>query len=138
MLLAVEESRASEVEDLLTRQKAFLKSWLIGYLSDQTLKDVERSVVNRQVGEGRPHGHEIDDVGAGRSPDRWHSSLRSLTAPDRRRRYAGAGCVGVQNIVLHQGARAAAKRTSARRSAPAVPSAMRPTRARSENRNVPR
>ena len=47
MLLAVDESKASEVEELLTRQKAFLKSWLIGYLSDQTMKDVERSGVNR-------------------------------------------------------------------------------------------
>jgi flagellar protein FliL len=47
-LVAVEEADAHEVTDLMTKQKAFLKSWLISYLSDQPLAEVGRRVgVNR-------------------------------------------------------------------------------------------
>ena len=59
LLLAVDESRSSEVEDLLTRQKPFLKSWLIGFLADQSLKDVERSGVNRVRREVRDRFNEM-------------------------------------------------------------------------------
>jgi flagellar basal body-associated protein FliL len=59
MLLAVDEPRASEVEGLLTTQKPFLKSWLIGYLADQSLKDVERSGVNRVRREVRDRFNEM-------------------------------------------------------------------------------
>jgi flagellar basal body-associated protein FliL len=44
VLLVVEENDVKEVTDLLQKQKAFLKSWLIGYLSDQSLQDVGRNV----------------------------------------------------------------------------------------------
>ena len=44
VLLVVEEGDVKEVTDLLQKQKAFLKSWLIGYLSDQSLQDVGRNV----------------------------------------------------------------------------------------------
>ena len=48
IMLAVEEADAKEVGDLLNTQKAFLKSWLLGYLSDQTTQDITRKVgVNR-------------------------------------------------------------------------------------------
>lgn len=48
LMVAVEESDAKEVGELLTKQKAFLKSWLIGYLSDQSTADVTKRVgVNR-------------------------------------------------------------------------------------------
>ncbi len=48
ILLVVEEAEAKEAGELLNKQKAFLKSWLIGYLSDQTLGEVMRAVgVNR-------------------------------------------------------------------------------------------
>jgi flagellar protein FliL len=59
ILLAVDDSRSSEVEDLLTRQKPFLKSWLIGYLADQSLKDIERSGVNRVRREVRDRFNEM-------------------------------------------------------------------------------
>jgi flagellar basal body-associated protein FliL len=59
MLLAVDEPRASEVENLLATQKPFLKSWLIGFLADQTLKDVERSGVNRVRREVRDRFNEM-------------------------------------------------------------------------------
>ena len=59
ILLAVDENRSSEIEDLLTRQKPFLKSWLIGYLADQSLKDVERSGVNRVRREVRDRFNEM-------------------------------------------------------------------------------
>jgi len=74
----------------------------------------------------RPHDRDLDK----RPPP-----PRPVRAPGRA---VNADRAGVQNIVPHQGAGAAAKRASARRSAPAVPSTTRPTRARSENRNVPR
>jgi flagellar protein FliL len=48
ILVAVAEPDVKEVTELLTKQKAFLKSWLIGYLSDQTTQEVSRRVgVNR-------------------------------------------------------------------------------------------
>ena len=48
LMLAVEEKQAREVTDLVAQQKPFLKSWLICYLSDQTVQDVSRrSGVNR-------------------------------------------------------------------------------------------
>lgn len=48
LLIAVEEADLTEVTDHVNKQKAFLKSWLIGYLSDQTYQDVTRKVgVNR-------------------------------------------------------------------------------------------
>jgi flagellar FliL protein len=56
LMVAVEEADAREVGDLLTKQKAFLKSWLIGYLSDQAIQDVIRKVgVNRVRREIRDH-----------------------------------------------------------------------------------
>jgi flagellar FliL protein len=48
IMVAVEESETKEITELLTNQKAFLKSWLIGYLSDQSTQEVTRRVgVNR-------------------------------------------------------------------------------------------
>lgn len=48
LMVAVEEPDAREVTELLAQHKAFLKSWLIGYLSDQTSAEVGRKVgVNR-------------------------------------------------------------------------------------------
>ena len=47
-LLVVDESEVKEATELLARQKPFLKSWLIGYLSDQSLLEVSRAIgVNR-------------------------------------------------------------------------------------------
>jgi flagellar basal body-associated protein FliL len=48
LLLVVDESEAKEANEVLQRQKPFLKSWLIGYLSDQSLLEVSRAIgVNR-------------------------------------------------------------------------------------------
>ena len=48
IMIAVNETDVKEVTELLTKQKAFLKSWLIGYLSDQPTQEVGRKVgVNR-------------------------------------------------------------------------------------------
>ncbi len=48
LMVAVEDADAREVTDLITKQKAFLKNWVIGYLSDQSIQDVIRKVgVNR-------------------------------------------------------------------------------------------
>jgi flagellar FliL protein len=48
IMVAVEETDAKEMTELLESQKAFLKSWLIGYLSDQSTQEVTRKVgVNR-------------------------------------------------------------------------------------------
>src|SRR5437667_4427631 len=48
VLLVVQESDEKEITELLLKQKAFLKSWLIGHLADQTLQDVSRNLgVNR-------------------------------------------------------------------------------------------
>jgi flagellar protein FliL len=44
ILLVVEEGDVKETTELLQKQKAFLKNWLIGYLSDQSLQDVGRNV----------------------------------------------------------------------------------------------
>jgi flagellar basal body-associated protein FliL len=48
VLLVVQETDEKEINELLTKQKPFLKSWLIGHLADQTLQDVGRNLgVNR-------------------------------------------------------------------------------------------
>jgi flagellar basal body-associated protein FliL len=48
ILVAVDESDLKEVTDLVTKEKAFLKNWLIGYLSSQSSEDVWRKLgVNR-------------------------------------------------------------------------------------------
>jgi flagellar protein FliL len=48
IMVAVEEADVKNVTELMTKQKAFLKSWLIGYLSDQAVQEVSRKVgVNR-------------------------------------------------------------------------------------------
>ena len=68
IMVAVEEHDAKEVTELLTKQKAFMKSWLIGYLSDQSIADVTRKAgVNRLRREIReqfnamlfPNGEEL-------------------------------------------------------------------------------
>src|SRR5690349_11955747 len=38
LMVAVEETDSHEVTDLLAKQKAFLKNWVIGYLSDQPVQ----------------------------------------------------------------------------------------------------
>jgi flagellar protein FliL len=48
LMIAVEESDVREVTETVTKQKAFLKSWLICYLSDQSSLEVtRRASVNR-------------------------------------------------------------------------------------------
>jgi len=48
IMLAVEEADSKEVSELLNTKKAFLKSWLLQYLSDQSMADITRKVgVNR-------------------------------------------------------------------------------------------
>jgi flagellar FliL protein len=48
LLVAVEEPDSNEITELLNKQKAFLKSWLIGYLSDHSSHEVSRKIgVNR-------------------------------------------------------------------------------------------
>lgn len=48
ILLVVDEPEAKEIGEQVQKQKAFLKSWLIGYLADQSLKEVGRAAgVNR-------------------------------------------------------------------------------------------
>ena len=48
IMCAIDEADTKEITELLTTQKAFLKSWLIGYLSDQSPQEVTRKVgVNR-------------------------------------------------------------------------------------------
>ncbi len=48
IMLAIEEVEAKEITELLEKQKAFLKSWVIGYLSDQSPREVTRNIgVNR-------------------------------------------------------------------------------------------
>jgi flagellar FliL protein len=44
ILLVVEEGDVKDTTELVLKQKAFLKNWLIGYLSDQSLQDVGRNV----------------------------------------------------------------------------------------------
>jgi flagellar FliL protein len=56
IMVAVEETDVKEVTELITKQKAFLKSWLIGHLSDQSSQDVSRKAgVNRLRREIREH-----------------------------------------------------------------------------------
>jgi flagellar basal body-associated protein FliL len=48
IILVVEGSEEKEIKEHLEKQKAYLKSWLIGYLSDLTLNEVSRAAgVNR-------------------------------------------------------------------------------------------
>lgn len=48
LMIAVEESDSREVTELVTKQKAFLKNWLICHLSDQSSQEVSRRLnVNR-------------------------------------------------------------------------------------------
>jgi len=48
VMVAVDEPDTREVTELLVKQKPFLKSWMIGYLSDQTSQEVRlKSNVNR-------------------------------------------------------------------------------------------
>jgi flagellar FliL protein len=48
LLIAVDEADSTEMTDLVTKQKAFLKNWLFGYLSDHSSQEVSRKIgVNR-------------------------------------------------------------------------------------------
>ena len=48
LLVAADDADAKEVGELVTKQKAFLKDWLIGYLFSQSSQDVGRKLgVNR-------------------------------------------------------------------------------------------
>jgi flagellar basal body-associated protein FliL len=48
LLVVVDETHQKTVTDLLAKQKPFLKSWLISYLSDQSLQEVSGAAgVNR-------------------------------------------------------------------------------------------
>lgn len=48
LMIAVDEADAREVTETITKQKAFLKSWLICHLSDQSSQEVSRRInVNR-------------------------------------------------------------------------------------------
>jgi flagellar basal body-associated protein FliL len=48
VLLVVDETETKETNELLEKHKPFLKSWLISYLSDQTMIEVGRAAgVNR-------------------------------------------------------------------------------------------
>jgi flagellar basal body-associated protein FliL len=49
LLVAVEESDAKEMTELLTKQKAFLKDWLIGYLFSHSSQDVGRKLVVSRI-----------------------------------------------------------------------------------------
>lgn len=44
IMCAIDEADTKEITELLNTQKPFLKSWLIGYLSDQSTQDVTRKV----------------------------------------------------------------------------------------------
>ncbi len=48
LLVAVDEADAKEMTELLTKQRAFLKNWLITYLFSQSFEEVgRRSGINR-------------------------------------------------------------------------------------------
>lgn len=48
LMLVVDDAKEKDVTELLTKKKAFLKNWLIGYLSDRSLEDVRGAAgVNR-------------------------------------------------------------------------------------------
>ena len=48
IMVAIEESETKEITEHMEKQKAFLKNWVIGYLSDQTMHEVTRQIgVNR-------------------------------------------------------------------------------------------
>jgi flagellar protein FliL len=48
LLIVVDESQQKSVKELVEKQKPFMKSWLISYLSDQSLQEVSGAAgVNR-------------------------------------------------------------------------------------------
>ena len=48
LLIVVEDAQQKTINELLSQQKPFLKSWLISYLSDQSLQEVSGAAgVNR-------------------------------------------------------------------------------------------
>lgn len=48
LLLVVDHTQEKAITELLAKQRPFLKSWLISYLSDQSLQEVSRAAgVNR-------------------------------------------------------------------------------------------
>jgi flagellar basal body-associated protein FliL len=60
LLVAVAEADANEVNQLLEKQKPFLKSWLIGYLSDLPPREVNGKMsVNRIRREIRDHFNAV-------------------------------------------------------------------------------
>jgi flagellar FliL protein len=60
LMIAVEESELQEVTELVTKQKAFLKSWLICHLADQSSQEVtRRASVNRLRREICDHFNEM-------------------------------------------------------------------------------
>jgi flagellar protein FliL len=64
ILIVVDEAHQKTVNDLLQKQRPFLKSWLIGYLSDQSLQEV-----SRQVGVNRVRREILDRFNAMLFPD---------------------------------------------------------------------
>lgn len=66
ILLVVDEEQTKEVTELLAKQKPFLKSWLLSYLSDQTVSDVSRAAgQNRLRREIRDHfNHKLFSDGS--------------------------------------------------------------------------
>ncbi len=54
MMVAVEDKDSHDVGELLNKKKAYLKSWLLSYMSDLSVKDVARKAgVNRMKREVR-------------------------------------------------------------------------------------
>jgi flagellar basal body-associated protein FliL len=49
MMLAVDETDNKEITELLDRQKAFLKNWLLGYLADQSIQDITRKAGQNRI-----------------------------------------------------------------------------------------
>ena len=50
LVVAVEEADVPEITELLAKRKAFLKNWLIAYLSDQTSQEASRRVGVNRIG----------------------------------------------------------------------------------------
>ncbi|MCS7166752.1 MAG: flagellar basal body-associated FliL family protein [Gemmatales bacterium] len=60
IVLEVEESEEKDIQELLNKRKAPLKSWLISYLADRTLDEVRGTVgINRIRREIRDHFNEM-------------------------------------------------------------------------------
>ena len=56
LLIVCDDVHQKTVNDMLTKQKPFMKSWLISYLSDQSLQEVSGAAgVNRVRREVRDH-----------------------------------------------------------------------------------